>query len=223
MRGTAYEFNQVHTMLAGAVVKVEEYPSAVATVGLDGKYDLVVPAHAKAVTPYISIIGYYGIHHQTFTTKTSDLANVNFQTPTDAVGEYMMMLLNVPPKDGNDVHPWRLPECAIVSTFSTKHVRNLDYAGFIAYGAHGVAGATASAKPALKGTSAPVYFNQDVTPDRAAKSSSIDGGVIFTHVRTGVYTIKAKHKTAKFASFKATCKPGWVVNANPPWGLYQTR
>ncbi len=221
MRGTAYEFNSVHTMLAGAVIKVEEYKTAKATVGSDGKYDLVVPANAKAVTPYISINGYYGIHHQTFTTKTSDFKNVNFQVPTNGVAEFMMMILNVTPLNSL-IHPWRLKDCAIVSTFSTKNVRNLDYAGFIAYGAHGVAGATASSTPKLSGVQAPVYFNENVTPDRSVKSSSIDGGVIFTRVPAGVYTIKATHKTAKFSTFKATCKPGWVVNANPPWGLYQT-
>ena len=26
---------------------------------------------------------------------------------------------------------------------------------------------------------------------------------------------------ARFASFRATCVPGRLVNANPPWGLYQ--
>lgn len=221
MRGTAYEFNSVHTMLTGAVIKVEEYKTAKAIVGTDGKYDLVVPANAKAVTPYIAINGYYGIHLQTFTTKTSDFKNVNFQVPTNGVGEFMMMILNVTPLNSL-IHPWRVKDCAIVSTFSTKNVHNLDYNGFIGYGAHGVAGATASATPSLTGVKAPVYFNENVTPDRTVKSSSIDGGVIFTRVPSGVYTIKASHKKAKFATFKATCKPGWVVNANPPWGLYQT-
>lgn len=222
MRGTAYEFNSVHTMLAGAVIKVEEYPKIQTTVGTDGRYDLVVPANAKAVTPYISKSGYYGIHLQTFTTKSSDFRNVNFQVPTDGVAEFMMMLLDVRPID-NLIHPWRLPDCVIVSTFSTKNVRNLDYAGFIAYGAHGVAGATASASPSLKGKSAPVYFNEKVLPDRKVEASSVDGGVLFPHVKSGTYTISAKHRTARFSTFKATCRPGWVVNANPPWGLYQTR
>jgi len=222
LRGTAYEFNSVHTMLSGAVIKVEEYPTLQAIVGADGKYDISVPSRAKKVTPYITITGYYGVHLQTFTMAGKSLDNVNFQTPTDAVAKFMMMILNIAPVDPLSA-AWRVKDCAIVSTFSTKNVHGLDYAHFIAYGAHGVAGATAKASPKLSGVSAPVYFNENVTPDRKQKSSSVDGGVIFTRVPAGTYTITASHKTAKFASFKATCKPGWVVNANPPWGLYQTK
>jgi len=222
IRGTAYEFNSVHTMLSGAVIKVEEYPKLSAVVGSDGKYDISVPSRAKKVTPYITITGYYGVHLQTFTMAGKSLANVNFQTPTDAVAKFMMMILNIAPVDPLSA-AWRVKDCAIVSTFSTKNVHGLDYANFIAYGAHGVAGATAKSSPQLSGVSAPVYFNENVTPDRKQKSSSVDGGVIFTRVPTGTYTITASHKTAKFASLKATCKPGWVVNANPPWGLYQTK
>jgi hypothetical protein len=36
-----------------------------------------------------------------------------------------------------------------------------------------------------------------------------------------VYTIRAQHPSTRFASFVATCKPGRVINANPPWGLHQ--
>jgi hypothetical protein len=51
--------------------------------------------------------------------------------------------------------------------------------------------------------------------------SSDDGGVVWTGVPTGVYRITATSSTTRFASFVATCKPGRVVNANPPWGLYE--
>ncbi len=37
----------------------------------------------------------------------------------------------------------------------------------------------------------------------------------------GVYTIAAHDPVTRFASFVATCRPGRVVNANPPWGLYE--
>ena len=37
----------------------------------------------------------------------------------------------------------------------------------------------------------------------------------------GTYTIHGRSPTTKFASFTATCEPGRVVNANPPWGLSQ--
>ncbi len=111
-----------------------------------------------------------------------------------------------------------LVRCAIVSTFNTRNVRDLSFAQFIAYGAHGVAGATATAAPALP---RPVYFNANVVPDPAQTASSEDGGVVWTNVPAGVYTITAHDPITRFASFVATCRPGRVVNANPPWGLHE--
>ncbi len=212
LRGTAYEFNQTQTTLAGATIRVAEFPRLRSVVRRDGSYDLVVPDHAR-VTPYIVARGYHTIYLQTFTTDGEDLVNVNFQTPTDAVYRGLVALLKVPvDAQGN------LRACAIVSTFSTRNVRDLSYAKFIAYGAHGVAGATATARPSL-GT--PTYFNKNVLPDPKQKSSSVDGGVVWTGVPTGVYTITAHDPRSSFASFDATCRPGRVINANPPWGLYQ--
>ncbi len=212
LRGTAYEFNSVHTLLAGATIRVAELPGRRATVGADGTYDLVVPDHAR-VTPYIEAAGHHTIYLQTFTTDGEDLANVNFQTPSDGIYQALAALLHVRlDSAGNPA------ECAIVSTFNTKNVRDLDYAGFIAYGAHGVAGATASATPALP---KPIYFNEFVIPDPAQALSSKDGGVIWTEVPAGVYTIRAQHPTTRFASFVASCRPGRIVNANPPWGLHE--
>ena len=212
LRGTAYEFNVVKVRLAGATIKVVEYPKLSAKVAKDGTYDLAVPDHAK-VTPYIVAPGYRTIHLQTFTTAGEDLANVNFQTPTLAVARALALLLNVPVDA--DGFP---KECAIVSTFSTVNVRPLDFAGFIGYGAHGVAGATASISPRV---AAPTYFNESVLPDPAQKRSSKDGGVVWTGVPAGVYTIRAQRAGTAFASFVATCAPRRIVNANPPWGLHE--
>ncbi len=212
LRGTAYEFNSVHTLLAGATIRVAEYPKLRATVRADGTYDLSVPDRAR-VTPYIQAAGHHTIYLQTFTTAGEDLANVNFQTPSTPIYGVLVDLLHVPvTAQGNPVR------CAIVSTFSTKNVRDLDYAGFIAYGAHGVAGATASSRPALP---TPEYFNANVAPDPAQTASSNDGGVVWTGVPAGVYTITGHHPVSRFASFVATCRPGRVINANPPWGLHE--
>ncbi len=111
-----------------------------------------------------------------------------------------------------------LRDCAIVSTFSTRDVRDLSFDAFTAFGAHGVAGATALSTPALP---APTYFNDRVLPDPAQRVSSVDGGVIWTSVPAGVYTIRARHPDTRFARFVATCEPGRIVNANPPWGLHE--
>jgi hypothetical protein len=212
LRGTAYEFNNVHTMLGGAIIRVAEYPQLKALVRPDGGYDLAVPDGAR-VTPYITAAGHHTIYLQTFTTAGEDLANVNFQTPSEAVYQALVGLLKVPVDAAGDPQA-----CAIVSTFSTRNVRDLTYAGFIAYGAHGVAGATATGTPALPPAT---YFNESVIPDAAQASSSKDGGVVWTGVPPGVYTVSAHHPTTRFASFRATCRPGRIVNASPPWGLHE--
>jgi hypothetical protein len=211
LRGTAYEFNRAQQKLAGAQIRVAEDPALGTTTRRDGTYALRVPAGRK-VTPYIVARGYHTVYLQTFTPRV-DHDRVNFQTPTDAVYGALAALLNVPlGADGNPA------QCAIVSTFSTRDVRDLTFAGFVAYGAHGVAGATASASPALP---KPIYFNEQVIPDTKQVRSSEDGGVIWTGVPTGVYTIRAAHPSTRFASFTATCAPGRIVNANPTWGLYE--
>ena len=212
IRGTAYEFNNAKVRLDGATIRVAERPGLRATVRRDGSYDLVVPDRAK-VTPYITAAGYHTIYLQTFRTAGENLARVNFQTPRESIYRALAALLEVPLDEDGE-----LRQCGIVSTFSTRNVRDLSFGGFTAYGAHGVAGATASATPALP---AAVYFNEDVIPDPLQEMSSIDGGVVWTRVPTGVYRIRARHPSTRFASFVATCRPGRVVNANPPWGLHE--
>jgi hypothetical protein len=212
IRGTAYEFNDAKVRLAGATIRVAERPRIRATVRRNGSYDLVVPDRAK-ITPYITAPGYHTIYLQTFRTAGENLARVNFQTPRESIYRALAALLDVPLDDQGE-----LIQCGIVSTFSTRNVRDLSFNGFTGYGAHGVAGATASATPALP---APVYFNEDVIPDPMQELSSVDGGVVWTRVPAGVYRIRAQHPSTRFASFVATCKPGRVINANPPWGLHE--
>lgn len=212
LRGTAYEFNKPAKRLAGATIRVAERPRLRARVRANGAYRLAVPDRAR-VTPYIEVPGYHTIYLQTFTTAGRDLDRVNFQVPTDATYDALAALLQVPLDARGDPR-----ECAIVSTFSTRNVRALGFGGFVGYGAHGVAGATATATPSL---GRPIYFNDQVIPDRAQQRSSIDGGVIWTGVPAGRYVVRAHHPRTRFARFAATCRPGRVVNANPPWGLHE--
>jgi hypothetical protein len=211
LRGTAYEFN-AKPIIPGAQIRVLEFPSAHATTRRDGSYDLTVPARAT-VTPYIVAPGYHTVYLQTFRTAGQSLEHVNFQTPTDGVYQALTSLLNVPLDPGGNV-----AQCAIVSTFNTRNIRDLDYAQFRAYGAHGVAGASAFGVPPLPPAT---YFNEQVIPDPTQMASSEDGGVVWVGVPTGTYRISAQAPNTRFASFTATCAPGRVINANPPWGLYQ--
>ena len=195
IRGTAYEFNNTGVRLGGATIRVAEHPRLRATVGRDGTYDLAVPDRAT-VTPYIVAAGHHTIFLQTFRTAGEDLDRVNFQTPTEGIYRALAALLAVPLGPGGE-----LRACAIVSTFSTRNVRDVSFRQFTAYGAHGLAGATAFATPELP---APIYFNENVVPDSAQRRSSIDGGVIWTGVPVGVYRIRARHPSTRFASFVAS-------------------
>ena len=209
--GTAYSFDNQEP-IAGALIRVAELPRARARTKPNGSYDLVVPDRSK-VTPYIRAVGYHGIYLQTFRTEGRNLRRVNFQIPTLDTYHALAAFLGVR-LDEND-NPAR---CVVVSTISTREIRNLSFAEFIAYGAHGVAGATARAQPALP---KPIYFNENVIPDLSLTASTIDGGVIWLNVPRGVYRFSAHRSSARFASFVATCRPGRLINANPPQGLYQ--
>ena len=65
------------------------------------------------------------------------------------------------------------------------------------------------------------HFNAQVIPDPVQQLSSEDGGVLWADVAAGVYTVRAHSPVTSFASFVATCRPGRIVNANPPWGLHE--
>ncbi len=213
IKGTAYAFdNQVP--IAGATIRARGASDASATSEANGKYRLRVPDKTK-VTPYIEADGYHGIFLQTFRTDGRDLRRVNFQIPTDGTYVALAALLHVELDQNGD--PAR---CAIVTTASTVKIRKLSFAEFVAFGAHGVAGATASTKPSLPD---PVYFNDNVIPDPSLTQTSTDGGIIWTEVPRGSYKVSADHPTERFASFRATCRDGRIVNANPPWGLFQLR
>jgi hypothetical protein len=213
LTGTVYTFdNQVP--IVGATVGIAELPGLTTTSGPEGRYDLVVPDGTK-LTPYASAPGHHTLHSQTFVSAGRPLNRVNPQIPTHSTYHALAAILSVPRDANNDP-----VQCAVVSTFSTADVRDLSHADFVAYGAHGVAGATASASPELPG---PVYFNEMVLPDRTRTSSSEDGGVIWPIIPAGVYRFSAQHATTRFAPFRATCVPGRVVNASPTRGFYELR
>jgi len=230
--GKAFIFNHMDTYISGATVKVREFPKISTTTDGLGDYVLNVPNDAN-VTPYIlsgegeltkhsfaddSPTGTVQTHWneidlQTFHTRGQDIENANFQTPAD--GEYagLKALLNVPSDENG-----RPQECAIVTTASATDVRGVDYHGYWANTPHGVPGATSLEYPAIDG---PVYFNESVIPDKTKTVTSEDGGIVWPIVPTGTYRIVTTSPDARFASFLATCKPGRVINANPPWGAYE--
>jgi hypothetical protein len=212
LTGTAYRFNQTKIRIAGATISVAEMPGVTAVTDSKGVYTLTVPA-GRPVTPYITAPGYHTIFLQTFNTS-SNLVNVNFQTPDVATYANLYLLLTsigggvVPDQNG----------CVIVTTASDAKIQGLSFEDFVAYGAHGVAGATGTTLPTV---APPIYFNANVVPDPNQKTTSKDGGIVWTNVPYGAYSVSATHPTRKFASFTANCEKGRVINANPAWGAYE--
>jgi hypothetical protein len=213
IKGTAYAFDN-QAPIAGATIRARGAPGAKARSRANGHYRLRVPAR-REVTPFIKARGYHGIFLQTFHTHRRNLRRVNFQIPTERTYLALAALLHVRLDQNGD-----LRRCAIVSTVSTKKIRDLSFSEFVAYGAHGVPGATAATTPTLPG---PIYFNDNVIPDPSLTETSTDGGVVWTEVPRGRYRVRAEHPSKRFASFVATCRNGRLVNANPPWGLYQLK
>lgn len=212
MSGTAYQFNTVHTMLAGATIHVLEDEGLTTTVADDGTYALEVPDHAE-VTPYITKDGYGTIYLQTFSTDGQDLVNVNFQTPTLGVRDLLALVLDIDTDEAG--YP---AQCAVVSTVSTKQVRGVTYQQFIDWGAHGVAGVQAHITPEAGQRT---YFNESVIPDRTQTETSSDGGVVWTEIPAGDYTLSAEGAGSAWPDVHVKCADGRIVNANPPWGLNQ--
>lgn len=228
--GKTFRFGKRYPVLVNALVKVREFPGIWALSDEKGDYELTVPDNAN-VTPYI-VSGWNGAYSdprtdpldpgtkhynsidlQTFHTRGQDIENANFQTPTDLEYNALKLLLGI--KSDADNRP---EQCAIVTTSSARNVRGVSYDTYWDNTPHGVPGATAYTVP---GRLLPSYFNDAVIPDPNQTSSSADGGIIWSIVPTGTYRVITEHPATRFASFLATCRPGRVVNANPPWGAYE--
>lgn len=220
LTGNAYSFIfGGHTeRLPGAKIGIAELPGVTATAGVNGAYSLKVPDNTT-ITPYATMPGYHRIYLQTFHTRGSDLQQVNFQMPPDEIYDALGVIMQTE----LDPTTHELVKCAIVSTFfkeSARHYENFD--DFWGDTPHGVEGGTASGSTNSGQLLPPtLYFNSQVIPDPAQKSTSDDGGAIWDEVDPGVYTVKGHKAGTGFAPFQATCEPGRLVNANPPWGLYQ--
>lgn len=207
--GYAYRFAPGATeIIAGASIGVAELPALSTKTDAAGFYMLTVPDGAK-ISPTIKAEGYHAMQLQTFTTAGKDLKNVHFQTPDDGI--YIALASLVGAKDTAD-------SCNIASTVNTKAIHDLTYQQFRAFGAHGVADATVTGTPALPPT---VYFDEQTVPSPKWTTTSSDGGVLWTQVPKGTYTLTAHHPAKKFATVVVTCTGGQLINANPPWGLYE--
>lgn len=206
--------------LEGATVSVAEHPELTTTSGPKGAWSLEVP-NRESITPFATAPGRYPVYDQTFFTRGKDLNQVNFQMPPQEIAEGFATIIGA--SMNGEAGSKALDQCAIVSTVFQKEGRNFtDFDDFLAFAPHGIEGATAEAfDPGDQSIGPPVYFASNVIPTPSLTSASRDGGMVWGSLPAGVYTIHAYDDTARFSSFRATCEPGRLINASPPWGTYE--
>ena len=220
--GNAWAFVLTGTTsgLEGATIGIAEHPEITTVSGPDGAWSLEVPNH-ESITPFATAPGRYAVYDQTFFTRDRDLNQVNFQMPPQGIAEAFAQIVgaSMNGEPGSKV----LDQCAIVSTVFQKEGRNFtNFNDFLAFAPHGIEGATAEAfDPDGQSIGPPVYFDSHVIPTPSLTSASRDGGMVWDSLPAGVYTVQAYDDTARFSSFRATCEPGRLVNASPPWGTYE--
>lgn len=190
--------------IEGGTVSVLEMPEYTTTTVEDGFYIIEDLPIDEEITLVLEAEGFPTTHTQTFTLSDSDVEEVTFQVPNTNLYELLALNLGVTLSDD---------KCQLVSTVT--------FLGGSLYlpNAHGEAGATVAIDPADDEADGPIYFNEDVIPDRSWTESSADGGIVFINTEPGDYILTATKEGVVFESVKLKCRPGVLANASPPHAL----
>lgn len=207
--GHAFVFgpNAAGLSLAGATIAVAESPDVTTTVAADGTFTLSAPSGGPASFS-VAQDGFFPNQSATLDITSDGIAMLGFQDPTNDTVDLLATLVHV------TIDPTR---CQISTTVSR--------AGTEPYGGDGlgVDGATVAIDPPVPASSGPIYFAYgDIPfPDRTLTATTIDGGVVFTNVPVGDYTLSASKDGVTFSTVDIRCRPGVLVNAAPPHGIQQ--
>ncbi len=213
LSGQAFLFGPAPELsFAEAEVYVMEDPSFLSPVAADGSFAIAVPTGAP-VSLVLRHPELASVQSATLTFGEDGLDDVGFQVPTVAIVELMAKASDV------YLEPDR---CQFVSTVSS--------AASPPYGGAGVGepDAIVTLHPAVPaGTTGPVYFDylSDalILPDPALEATTIDGGVIFSNLPVGEWTMLATKPGVSFTRPVARCQAGAIVNAAPPHGVETIR
>lgn len=207
--GDAMHFGLGGGPVPGGTVTVLERPDLSTVTGPDGHWvldGLVVGADATFV---LTAAGRPVVQTATFTVPAGGLERVAFQSPDDQIFAGFAQVLRIQPD------PTR---CQVASTVTRR-----GHSVYGPAGSHGEPGAVAWIDPAPANADGPVYFNLIdaglIWPDRSLDRTTADGGVVWTNVTPGTYTLRAALAGADIAPARIICRPGVLVNASPPWGL----
>ena len=219
----------------GATISVLEAPELTTTSNEEREFTIEgIPVGSQA-TFVMEHDNYPLTYSKTHTVPESDVDNLTFQVPNN--GLYSVIEIQL----GITSDPER---CQMVSTF-TRYGRTIGDPGH-----HGQAGALLSID-APDGSSmeeGPIYFGDNVIPDRAREYSSLDGGVLMVNATPGDYTLNAacvpsgsdlfgdflaeyppeeypeedlrcQTEEVEFESVLMKCRAGVFLNASPSYGL----
>jgi hypothetical protein len=202
--GDAFAFGP-YTMIANATVTVLELPDQMTTTDDAGHWVFdSLPAGGQA-TFVFEKEGNPKVYTKTFTLPDSGVVErVTFQVPDDATYGALAQIVGIEPDPAT---------CQIASTVTRVGKSIYDQ------GAHGEAGAVVTIDPPLPPEHGPVYFNANVIPQLDLVETSEDGGILYTNVPPGVYTLHASKDGVEFEDVVVTCDPDVLVNPSPPYGL----
>jgi hypothetical protein len=223
-----------YDLIAGATISVLEMPELSTTSNADGEFTVEgIPVGSTAT--FVLEHGSYPLTYtKTHTIPDTDISNLTFQVPNEGLYSVIEIQLGITSD----------PEkCQMVSTF-TRVGRTIGDAGH-----HGQAGAilTIDAPDGATIEEGPIYFGDNVVPDRTRSYSSLDGGVLIVNADPGDYTLTAacvsdpdlkaellaeyppedypeqdlrcQTEDVPFVAVAMKCRPGVFLNASPSYGL----
>lgn len=193
--------------VSGAFIYVLERPELHMTTGPDGHFEFTGLAIGSEISLRLQRARYAPIQTGTVTLGDAGAERVTFQAVSTSMYNALAAIVEITPD------PTR---CQLVTTV-TRIGRSVYDTG-----AHGEADVVVTIDPPLPAEHGPVYFNASVVPERTLTMTSDDGGVLYTNVPPGTYTLTGTKAGAVFTTVKAKCEAGWLVNASPPWGLQRT-
>jgi hypothetical protein len=206
--GDAFAFTLPGTpygLIAGATLHVLEAPEFTVMTDAQGHFEFPALPPGSAATFVLEHPNHPPARTKTFTlADAGELTRVTFQVPDNALYGAIAGILEVELDPG---------ACQIVTTV-TRVGKSIYDAG-----AHGEAGATVTIAPAVPAEQGPIYFGDDVIPNRTLTETSTDGGVLFVNVPPGTYELQAHKDGVTFESATMKCEAGVLVNASPPYGL----
>lgn len=207
VRGSVHPVTPLSHDLSGGVVRVLEDPSRTATTSSSGQFEITGVPACTVLTLVLDHPALHPVQTGTLFLGNEDLDNVTIQTPDPATYEFFVLAAQVEPDPGS---------CQIATT-----VTKGENAGLGPCYACGEPGVTVEIWPPV--ASSPLYFELDpsgiIYPLSSLEATTEDGGVLFANVPPGEYVLIAHKAGCVFSPARVTCRPGWFVNASPPYGI----